>query len=180
MSSNILQKTKCTVIGPMQFADGIGIRTYFKEVFGKRNITVFDHYNNPFVFEHIKDDKETGEKIKKLVQEEKWNEIAKYKKIRIYDLALIDKSDFIVVNYNPHVQTCGTWEEFFWANRMKKPIFFINEVEFKLTPVWVFWTIPPKYVYRNKEEVLKTISDIDDGILPIDSDRWKLLKPELR
>lgn len=180
MSPNVLQRTKCTVIGPMQFADGTGIRNYFKDAFGKRNITVFDHYNNPFLFEHIKDDKETGLKIKKLVEEEKWEEIAEHKKIRIYDLALIDKSDFIVVNYNPHIQTCGTWEEFFWANRMKKPIFFINEIEFKLTPVWVFWTIPVKYVYKNKESVLQTIADIDDGVLPIDSDRWKLLKPELR
>lgn len=63
---------------------------------------------------------------------------------------------------------------------MKKPIFFINEVDYKLTPVWVFWTIPVKYVYRNKEDVLKTISDIDDGKIEIDSDRWKLLKKELR
>lgn len=177
---NLLFKTKCTVIGPMQFSDGTHIRNYFKDNLGKRNITVFDHYNNPFLFEHIKDDKETGDKIKQLVKEEKWDEIADFKKIRIYDLALIDKSDFIVVNYNPHVQTCGTWEEFFWANRMKKPIFFINEIDYKLTPVWVFWTIPVKYVYRSKEEVLKTISDIDDGKIEIDSDRWKLLKKELR
>lgn len=176
----ILYKTKCTVIGPMQFSDGTEIRNYFKNSLGERDITVFDHYNNPFLFDHIKDDKETGNKIKDLVLKEKWDEIAEYKKIRIYDLALIDKSDFIIVNYNPHVPTCGTWEEFFWANRMKKPIFFINEYDFKLTPVWVFWTIPVKYVYRNKESVLRTIFDIDDGNLEIDSDRWKLLKPELR
>lgn len=100
---NLLFKTKCTVIGPMQFADGTHIRNYFKDNLGKRNITVFDHYNNPFLFEHIKDDKETGDKVKQLVKEEKWDEIADFKKIRIYDLALIDKSDFIVVNYNPHV-----------------------------------------------------------------------------
>lgn len=178
--NNFLYNTKCTVIGPMQFADGTIIRNYFKTSLEVRNITVFDHYNNPFLFEHIKDDKETGEKIKKLVEEERWDEIAEYKKIRIYDLALIDKSDFIIVNYNPNVQTCGTWEEFFWANRMKKPIFFINEYDFKRTPVWVFWTIPVKYVYKNKESVLQTIYDIDDEKIPVDSDRWKLLKKELR
>jgi len=180
MSLNILKKTKCTVIGPMQFYDGTAIRDYFRSNLKDRGIIVFDHYNNPFLNKYIKDDKKTGSTIKQLMREGKYEEVEKYKKIRTYDLALIDKSDFIILNFVPNITMCGTWEEFFWANRMKKPIFFISEGDKKLTPHWVFWTIPEKYVYTSKEEVLKTILKIDDGRKKIDSDRWKLLKEDFR
>ena len=74
---------------------------------------------------------------------------------------------------------CGTWEEFFSANRMKKPIFFITNDK-KLTPAWVYWTIPNRYVYTSKEDVVSMLTDINNGNVRIDSDRWRLLKPEYR
>lgn len=40
--------------------------------------------------------------------------------------------------------------------------------------------IPHKYIYNNIFEIIETIKAIDDGIIKINSDRWKLLKNELR
>lgn len=177
---NVLYRTKCTVIGPMQFHDGTVIRDYFKNNLRDRNITVFDHYNNPFLDECVKDDKSTGDTVKELMAAGNYKEVEKYRKIRAYDLALIDKSDFIITNFIPNITMCGTWEEFFNANRQKKPIFFINEYDMKLTPHWVFWTIPLEYIYSSKEAVLETIYKIDDGLQEIDSDRWRLLKRDFR
>ena len=41
-------------------------------------------------------------------------------------------------------------------------------------------TMPHKYVYNTLDEAIQTIKGIDDGIIPINSDRWKLLTQELR
>lgn len=164
----------------MQFYDGSNIRNYFIDNLKERGIKIFDHYNNPFVNEYIKEDKNTANIIKQLVANEDWESLENYRKIRTYDLALIDKSDFIIMHYVPNVSICGSWEEFFWANRLKKPIFFIADHGKKKVPNWIFWTIPHRYIYNSREEVLNMLLNIDSGVIPIDSDRWKLLKPEYR
>lgn len=176
---NKLNKTKCTVIGPMQFSDGTGIREYFRNELGQMGITVFDHYHCPFMEDSIKEDAETVALIKTLIAEERFAELEKLKSIRAHDLALVDKSDFIIVEYKAGVTMCGTWEEFFSANRMKKPIFFITDNK-KLTSAWVYWTIPYRYIYNSKEEVLSMLQRINSGEVAIDSDRWRLLREEYR
>ena len=176
---NKLFKTKCTVIGPMQYADGTIIRNYFKQELGALGITVFDHYNNPFEGS-LKEDPATYKHIKSLIEQEKYDEVAAFKSIRNHDLALIDRSDFIICHYVPGIQTCGTHEECFLANSCKKPIFYITEGGKKLTPIWMFWTLPHRYIYNNKEEVMNVIKKIDSGEIVADSDRWRLLAPEFR
>ena len=96
---NKLKNTKCTVIGPMQFADGTKIREYFRNELAKMNITVFDHYHNPFIDDCIKEDEQTVADIKRLIKEERFDELETYKSIRSHDLALIDKSDFVIVQF---------------------------------------------------------------------------------
>jgi hypothetical protein len=44
------------------------------------------------------------------------------------------------------------------------------------TPMWVFWTMPHKYIYNSVEEVIEKLQKIDQGKIPIDSERWKLLR----
>jgi hypothetical protein len=176
----LLEKTKTTIIGPMQYSDGRVIREYFKEELGRINITVFDHYHKPFIDEDIQETQEMADHLKELVKQEKYDEIYEKRAIRSYDLSLIDRSDFIIFHFIPGIVTVGSWEEFFQANSLKRPIFFITEGGKQLTPIWVFWTIKPKYVYSSKEEVLDTILKIDSGEIKIDSDRWRLFKKEFR
>jgi hypothetical protein len=163
----------------MQYADGRSIRTYLKEELGKRGVTVYDHYNKPFI-SSVEEDENVRAKFKTWLENEEYDKLAEQRNIRTFDLKLIDISDFIIIMFDPSVLTVGTWEEFFWANRLKKPIFFVNTKGKKTTPYWIFWTIPHKYIYSSVEEMLKMIEDIDLGRHPIDSERWKLLKMEYR
>ena len=43
------------------------------------------------------------------------------KQIRPVDLRMCDIADFLVVNLDLDVHACGTYEELYWSNRMKKP-----------------------------------------------------------
>ena len=163
----------------MQYANGRSIRKYITEELGKHNITVYDHYNKPFV-DSVEEDESVRTKFKTWLESEDYDKLAEQKNIRSFDLKLIDISDFIITMFDPSVLTVGTWEEFFWSNRLKKPIFFVNTKGKKTTPYWIFWTIPHKYIYSSVEEMLNVIRDIDSGKHPIDSERWKLLLPEYR
>ena len=180
INPNILNKTRCYMIGQMQYFDGAPWRNYVEAKLKQMNIIVFNPYNHPYV-NSTEEDNDVRESYLKLVEEEKYDEVSeKMKKIRSEDLRTIDISDFVFCYINPKYPTCGAWEEFFLANKQKKPIFLVIEGSKKLTPLWVFGTIPHKYIYNNLDEALNMISDIDSGKHPIDSDRWRLLKQSYR
>ena len=40
--------------------------------------------------------------------------------------------------------------------------------------------MPHKYIYNTLEEAIETIKYIDEGIIKMSSDRWKLLLPDRR
>ena len=48
------------------------------------------------------------------------------------------------------------------------------------TPLWIMGMLPHHYIYNSIEEVLDMIHQINDGKKAIDSDRWRLLRKELR
>jgi len=98
------------------------------------------------------------------------------KHIRQEDLRIIDIVDFVIAYVDPKISSCGTWEELFWANRMKKPIFAIIEGGIEYAPYWLVWTLPYNYFYDSVDSVLQMLKLIDSGSIPIDNDRWKLLK----
>lgn len=102
------------------------------------------------------------------------------KKVRSFDLSMVDRSDFIICYLNPEVPTFGTMEELSWAARCKKPTFIVIEGGKQKTPFWVMGMFPHKYIYNTFEEVVKTLEKIDDGKIQINSDRWRLFEPHLR
>ena len=48
------------------------------------------------------------------------------------------------------------------------------------TPLWLLGMLPHKFIYNNLDEVIEMLYAIDNGIKPIDSDRWRLLKKDYR
>ena len=100
--------------------------------------------------------------------------------VRSYDLNLVDRSDFIIAHLLPDVASWGSAEELVTAVRMKKPIFISMEGGKKNTPLWIMGMKIDKYIYNNIDEVLDMIKKIDSGDKKIDSDRWRLLRKELR
>lgn len=176
----LLNKTKCTVIGPMQYADGGPIREFFSNELNKFGIVVYDHFRKPFIDKSVDETNGLTLKFKEWISNGQLDEVAKYRNIRAYDLSLVERSDFIIFHFIPGVVTVGSWEEFFLANSIKRPIFFITEGGKQHTPVWVTWTIPSKYIYNSKEEVVEMIKKIDNKEIIIDSNRWRLFREDFR
>jgi hypothetical protein len=78
------------------------------------------------------------------------------------------------------VASWGSAEELVTAVRMKKPIFISMEGGKAKTPLWIMGMIPHNYIYDSIEEIMEMIKQIDSGEKKIDSDRWRLLRKELR
>ena len=75
------------------------------------------------------------------------------KQIRPVDLRMVDICDFLVVNIDLEVHCCGTYEELFWANRMKKPV-LVRIVQGKEnTPDWLLATLPFEMFFSTWDDV---------------------------
>lgn len=177
---NILQKTRVYLIGGMQYVDGSEWRMIVKNELNKIGVVVFNPYDHPFI-DSEDENNDCRKKLEDLIKEKKYNETASIvKKIRSEDLRCVDVCDFCFVYINPQYPTVGSWEEIFWANRMKKPIFFCVEGGLSKLPLWMYGVIPYKYVYNNINEAIDVLKQIDSGEKEIDSDRWRLLRKEYR
>lgn len=180
MKENNLNKTKTYLVGHMQYSNGEDWRNLVKKELDPLGITAFDPYAKPFI-----KDVEEGSSVRasmmadvesgnlELVQE-------KMRQIRIFDLNLVDRSDFIIARIIPHIASWGSAEELTTSCRMKKPTFIAVEGGRKKTPLWLLGMFPSKYFYDSIEDVIDMVKRIDSGEHRIDSDRWRLLKKEYR
>lgn len=185
---NILAGTKTYLIGCMQYQNGEEWRNDMTEFLNQKNIVVFDPYKKPFI-NSPKEDQLTQDLMMALMEGRR-DDIAPsaqfdivaahYKQIRSFDLAMVDKSDFIVCYLNPNVPTYGTVEELVTAVRLKRPIFIVVEGGKSKTPLWVMGMLHHKYIYDDFDQLKKMLTSIDNGEKEADNRRWRLLKPELR
>jgi hypothetical protein len=179
---NLLKGIRIYQVGPMECEKdcGAGWRNELKEKLKHVGIKWFDPVNKVFV----KDIQESGEyqtKLKKWREDGNYEKLAKHmKEIRSYDLSMVDKSDAIIFFYDVNKPTCGSWEELFHANSIKRPIFVIANQGIKTLPLWLFGTIPHKYFHDSLDKVVEIINSIDRGDKEVDSNRWRLLKKEYR
>ena len=177
---NLLEKTKTYLVGHMQYASGRDWRTQVELELEKLNITTFNPYRKPFV-KDVDEAEGAREKLHEDMENGFYSDVASYMTvIRSYDLNLVDRSDFIIAHLLPDVASWGSAEELVTAVRMKKPIFISMEGGKNKTPLWMMGMIPHNYIYNSIEEVLKIIKQIDSGEKTIDSDRWRLLRKDLR
>ena len=177
---NLLNKTKTYLVGHMQYAEGQSWRKYVSQSLTPIGITVFDPYDKPFV-KDIDEGVEIRKSLANCMDEENYVEVAqRMREIRIYDLNLVDRSDFIVAHIIPNVASWGSAEELVTANRSKKPIFLSIEGGKKKCPLWLLGMIPHHYIYNSITDVLHTIHCINKGYIEIDSNRWRLLREEYR
>lgn len=179
-SRNLLKDTRCYLIGHMQYMNGEGWRDRVKATLSSRGIKFYDPYHKPFVHDIPEDESSREEMLHwmdteqyDLVQQRMWA-------VRGYDLRLCDVCDFFIAHLIPNVASWGSAEEISNIIRQKKPLFLSIEGGKKKTPLWLMGVVPHKYIYNNIEEVIQTIQYIDDGIIRLTSDRWKLLKLEYR
>jgi len=168
------------LVGGIQYTNGRAWRDEITEKLSSIGIVCYNPFHKPFI-KDVDENETIQERLIALMENGEYDSVTqKVKLIRSYDLALVDKCDFIIAYIDPKVTTVGSWEEIFWANRIKRPIFLIVEGGIKALPLWLFGTIPYKYVYSNLDEVVDILTKIDCGGKEMDSDRWRLLKPEFR
>lgn len=177
---NILDKTKTYLIGAMEYTDGRGWRDDVTPFLEDMGVTVFNPYEKPFL--NAPDENEdTHDRMGKLMAGGEYDEVANhFKQVRAFDLSMVDRSDFIVGYVNPKIPTFGTMEELTTAIKMKRPTFLVVEGGKQYTPLWIMGMMPHKYIYNSFDEVKTMLTNIDTGVKSIDSDRWRLFKPELR
>lgn len=177
---NILNKTKTYLIGPMEYADGRAWREDMTPFLKEMGVTVFDPYKKPFV-NAPKEDEETHKRMYELMNTGEFDEVAEhFKQVRAFDLSMVDRSDFIICYINPKTPTFGTVEELSTSIKMKRPTFIVVEGGKSKTPLWIMGMLPHKYIYNSFEEVKMMLTNINSGVKSLDSDRWRLFKPELR
>jgi len=177
---SVLWKTKTYLVGHMQYADGRNWRDVVECELAPLDITVFNPYKKPFV-KDVDEDEEARVKMHQAMEAGFYIDVAeRMSTIRNYDLNLVDRSDFIIAHLLPDVASWGSAEELVTAVRMKKPIFISMEGGKKNTPLWIMGMIPHHYIYNSIDEIVDMIKNIDSGNKEIDSDRWRLLRKELR
>lgn len=176
----ILAKTKTYLVGPMENLDGTAWRIRVAKELNSIGIVCYDPYKKPFERD-LNEGPEVRAKMRKAILDGDLEYSHKLgKTIRAHDLNLVDRSDFIIANIHPSVASYGSAEEIFTANRAKKPIFLSVEGGRSKCPAWITWTIPPKYIYNDLDEILEILFRIDNGSIIADSDRWRLLRKEYR
>ena len=178
--SNILNKTRTYLVGHMQYADGRNWRDTVECELAPLGVTVFNPYKKPFV-KDVNEDEEARQRMADDMVNGYYNDVAeRMSVVRSYDLNLVDRSDFIIAHLLPDVASWGSAEEIVTAVRMKKPIFISMEGGKTQTPLWMMGMLPHHYIYDSIDDVLDMIKQIDSGRKAIDSDRWRLLREDLR
>jgi len=181
MSSNVLYKTRCYLVGHMQYAQAhFNWREYVEQQLAERHITFFNPLKKPFltaVNETASTRNFLMEKLRKKEGQYVYNHM---KQIRVHDLNLVDRSDFIIAHLIPNVASWGSAEEIVCANRMKKPIFISISGGCRNVPLWLAGMLPPNYFYDDVHKIVDMIKEIDDNKKELDSDRWRLLDKKYR
>jgi DNA-directed RNA polymerase subunit RPC12/RpoP len=125
---------------------------------------------------HTDEDAEWRDSIQKLQDNKAYDELTNaIKPVRNYDLRCVDKSDYLVCNYDTSVQMCGTMEEIFIANKQLKPIVFHCPQGKHNMPRWLFSVFPHELFFDSwnavKAYLLHIHASPQDKITTYD--RWK-------
>jgi hypothetical protein len=177
---HLLNKTRTYLVGHMQYASGRDWREYVEGELEPLGIRIFNPYKKPFV-KDVNEDEDTRLSLDHCQKHGYFNDVAeRMKLVRSYDLNLVDRSDFIIAHLLPDVASWGSAEELVTAVRMKKPIFISMEGGKHKTPLWMMGMLPHRYIYDSIEGVVDMIKQINSGEKNIDSDRWRLLREDLR
>jgi hypothetical protein len=179
MQNNLLDKTKSYLIGYMEYGDGSKWREMVAKELSPLGVTCFDPYKKPFESQ-IKEDPETQAYLKSQ-RESNLKEVHDHmKEVIAFDLAMVDRSDFIICVINPKIPTYGTTHEIVVANQAKKPIFVAIEGGIKEAPLWLTGLLKPSYFYNSVEEIIEKLKKINSNEIKVDSDRWRFFRSEFR
>lgn len=158
---NKLKGSRCYLSGAMEkVADnGIEWRQAFIPFLENLGVIILDPTNKPTDIAI-----ETPIKWKELRAAGRFDELRKDIKIlRCVDLRMVDVSDFMIVNLDNDINTTGTWEEIFLANRQKKPIVVRIKQGKNQCPLWLFGTLPHQMFFDDWDEIKRYLEKVNEG-----------------
>ncbi|MFW9873089.1 MAG: hypothetical protein ACFFG0_08320 [Candidatus Thorarchaeota archaeon] len=172
---NKLANSRCYLGGAMEFVSDFGMewREYLKTKLLEFNIIWLDPTNKPI---DIGIEDLEGRDLRKFQKENgRFDAITHDMKIiRCVDLRMVDIADFLIVDLDVSVHTCGTYEEIFWANRCKKPVIVKIKQGKQACPDWLLGTLPHEMIFSTFEEVRDYLNHIayDDIVTINHMKRW--------
>lgn len=174
---NILDKSSTYLIGPLDFAKDHGTewRQKITPELNKMNVTVLDPTNKPGGY--LSETKEEQRTIKEFKDKKDYNSLRSFmKKIRRYDLRLVDNADFIIAYIDTSIHMCGSYDEIFTAEDQQKPILYIVKGGTDTLSSWMFAVIDDfDTVFESLEDCIKYIKEINEGKVELNS-KWVLYK----
>lgn len=173
----VLFGTRCYLIGSIECAeDPNDWRKKVQDELCWRGITFFNPLNKPFQGA-INEDEAHRVHLKTLRDTGRYDELSSImRKVRVEDLSMVDRCDFIICHMSVKKPSWGTAEELFLANREKKIILFSVEETKKQLPLWLFGTIDHKKVFDGINSLIRYVDRLDRGEISVDLDKWKLFK----
>ena len=112
-----MYKTKCYLVGHMQYVSGRDWRDEVTQKLKPLSITCFDPYKKPFM-KDVEEDEASRQEMETWMKTKQYDRVSdRMKMVRAYDLNLVDRSDFIIAHLVPDVASWGSAEEIVTAVR---------------------------------------------------------------
>lgn len=179
---NKLKNTRVYLAGNLEnnaSTNSITWRETVKRSLSPRGITILTPIEKMFTADLPEDDW-NQKRIKEWRQNEQYEDVHLYmKEVIRKDLRLVDLSDFFIFNIDVSSPTYGTVHELVLASQQRKPV-FICVGNKKMCPLWIMGLFPSENIYNSIDEILSQIRMIDEGDIPINPRKWRLLTENLR
>jgi hypothetical protein len=157
-----LYGTRCYLIGAMDRVKdgGTGWRDEITLPLVKLGIVVLNPCDKPIKI--AREDVKDRLRRRRLKKQGRWSRlVGEMKTLRAVDLRMVDMSDFLICNLDTSVHMCGTYEELFWANRLKRPVLIHCEQRKINVPDWLFATLPHRFFFNTWKQLLNYINKAD-------------------
>ena len=161
---NYLAGKRVYLSGPIEFGAGPNWRTDKVKILSERyKLEVFDPFADP---------KQQWVPDLKVARENKDFETMRTiaKNFVRKDLALVDRSDFLIANLPFKVPTTGSHHEIINSNNAKKPTLLLSEGKENI-PLWYYGFIPPESMFGSWDELWQYLDDVDAG-KHMNNSRW--------
>jgi hypothetical protein len=162
---NYLKDKACYLAGAMQACadNGVGWRAKIVPKLKEFGVTVFDPTNK--VSHSASEIGENKDLFRTLILQEKWTELkSTFEPVMRYDLRCVDKSDFLVIAYDPKYHTVGTIHELVTANLQRKPILLkYDKADLDKFNPWIPVLVKPEHLFSSWEKLFEYLEAVDTG-----------------
>lgn len=152
--------------------DGVGWRETITPTLNKYGLKILDPTRK--TTEGVEEIGEDKDNFRRIARNEDWKELTRiFAPVARWDLRSVDKSDFIILNYDPRVPTVGTWHEVVIANIQKKPVLMkYDKTQIDKFNPWISVLIKYNNIFSEWELLFKRLTEVDNGIY--DKKLWTL------